>query len=365
MKITDIPVAHFSSYDDHKLVRFFEDPASGLKAIIALHNTHLGPGFGGCRFYPYADMDAAIEDVLRLSRGMTYKSALAGLPLGGGKSVIIGNPKTDKTPAMMRAFGAAIETLNGQYITAEDVGTTDDDMVEISQATNHVSGLPHSPDAKHELAGNPSPITAYGVVCGVRAAIQHVFGHQDVSRLHFAIQGLGAVGYAAAEYLLKDGARLTVADLDAARAQKLSDTYKGQVTIGDTKTILFTQADVLMPCAMGGILNDDTIPSLRTKIIAGAANNQLGSARHDQMLKDHGILYAPDYVINSGGIVAVAYQYFARRQLHTTLDLTHAGIWNQTEKIYATTARVLDVANVHNQPTGFTADNMARSIFEA
>ncbi len=365
MNITDLDVSLSANFDGHERVTFFDDPETGLKAIIALHNTNLGPGFGGCRFYPYTDHQAALEDVLRLSRGMTYKSALVGLPLGGGKSVIIGNPKTDKTPAMMRAFGKAIESLQGRYIVAEDVGTTDDDMVEIASTTIHVSGLPEDKNFPHELRGNPSPITAQGVISGVKSALIHHFGHSNPQGLRFAVQGLGAVGYAAAEILLQEGAQLIVADLDQVRIDKLKSLYPQQVQHVAASDILMVEADVLMPCAMGGILNDTTIPQIKAKIIAGAANNQLALARHDKLLKEAGILYAPDYVINAGGIVAVAYQYFERTHSNPSkFDLTQSGMRSHVEKIKDTTSTILREAAQYDEPTGLTADRLARAIFQ-
>jgi leucine dehydrogenase len=289
------------SFDHHELVSFTEDPISGLKAIIAVHNSNLGPAVGGCRMYPYSSDDDAVEDVLRLSRGMTYKSALAGLPLGGGKAVIIGNHRTDKTPELLRAMGDFIEKLGGKYITAEDSGTTVGDMKVIGERTRFVSGVVDN----HSHGGDPSPYTAYGIYCGIQAAIKHKLGKDSVRGVKLAVQGAGAVGRHLSELLIKDGAKVYIADvnqenLDAAIAMGAESV--------DVDKIIGMDVDVFAPCAMGAILNDESIAQLKASIVAGGANNQLARHHHGETLRQAGILYAPDFVINAGGIIEIHYQ---------------------------------------------------------
>ncbi|MEK7802695.1 MAG: Glu/Leu/Phe/Val dehydrogenase dimerization domain-containing protein, partial [Pseudomonadota bacterium] len=305
---TRLDVSNHPSFDGHENVVRFEDAALGLLAIIAVHNTNLGPSLGGCRIYPYASEADALNDVLRLSKGMTYKSALAELPLGGGKSVIIGDPKTIKSSAFMQRFGEAIQHMNGTYIAAEDVGSTEADMIEISKTTSYVAGLP--PSESVVVAGNPSPITAYGVYCGLKASVDFMNVGRSLQGVRVAIQGLGSVGYALAQYLVKDGAELIVADVNPAAVAKAQAEFGSRVTVGQVSTIHAENVDIFAPCALGAGLNDATIPEIQARIIGGAANNQLAEARHDVLLKERGLLYAPDYAINSGGITSVGYEYF-------------------------------------------------------
>lgn len=276
-----------------------QDPASGLRAIIAIHDTTLGPALGGCRMYAYDDEEQALDDVLRLSRGMTYKSAMAELPFGGGKGVIIGNPREHKSEKLLETFGRFVDSLDGRYITAEDMGTSAADMEIIRTQTRHVAGLP-------ERSGDPSSATAWGVFQGIRAAVRHVFGRESLEGLTVAIQGVGNVGGHLADTLSLAGARLIVTDINEDAAHEVaSRTFARAVAPDD---IFDTDADVFAPCAMGAVLNDETIPRLNVRIVAGSANNQLAEDRHADSLIDRDILYTPDYVINAGGIINIHYE---------------------------------------------------------
>jgi leucine dehydrogenase len=289
-------------FDAHEQVVFAHDHRTGLKAIIAVHDITQGPGAGGVRMRPYVTIDEAITDVLRLSRGMSYKNALAGLKLGGGKSVLIGDPSTDKSPALMRSLGRAIEGLGGRYLAAEDVGMTLADMEEIAQETPHVFGR----DPKAGFGGEPAPMTALGVLLSIKVTARRALGRDDLAGVVIAIQGAGAVGADLAARLGKEGARVVIADVNEARAQSAADACGGQVV--PTDAILSADADILAPCALGAILNDTNIPAIRAKVVCGAANNQLALPRHGLALAERGILYAPDYVVNAGGIINVAYE---------------------------------------------------------
>ncbi|WP_343347724.1 Glu/Leu/Phe/Val dehydrogenase dimerization domain-containing protein [Sphingomicrobium sp. XHP0239] len=293
------------NFDDHEVVHFVTDRASGLRAIIALHSTALGPAAGGTRFWPYPDDMAGVSDVLRLSRGMSYKNAMAGLPLGGGKAVILADAQRTKTPAMLAAFGRAIDGLAGNYVTAEDVGITVDDMIAVSGETDYVAGLPV--EAGEEVGGDPGPHTARGCYLGIRAAVARKLGRETLSGVHVAIQGAGSVASHLARHLVNDGATLSIADVDALRAEALA--RETGATVVDPADILALDADVLSPCALGAILDADTIPAIKAAIVAGAANNQLGTPEDGQRLAARDILYAPDYVINAGGIINVSTEY--------------------------------------------------------
>ena len=277
----------------------YVDTACGLHAIIAIHDTTLGPALGGCRMFPYANEEQALEDVLRLSRGMTYKSAMAELPFGGGKSVIIGDTREHKSKDLLRAFGSFVDSLNGQYITAEDVGTSATDMEMIRTQTQHVAGPP-------DQGGDPSPATAWGVFHGIRAAVRHAFSQDSLEDLTVAIQGVGNVGGHLADTLSLAGARLIVTDIDDSVAHEVAARTFARVVSPDE--IYDVEADVFSPCAMGAVLNDDTIPRLTTGIVAGSANNQLKEDRHAELLIKRGILYAPDYILNAGGIINIYYE---------------------------------------------------------
>ena len=295
-------------FDEHERVALVHDRASGLTAIIALHSTHLGPGAGGTRFWHYPDPAMAMRDALRLSRGMSYKNAMAGLPMGGGKAVILAGPHGVKTPRMLAAFGDAIEALGGRYVTAEDVGMSEADMVAIAARTPHVTGLPSRDPAA--AGGDPGPFTARGIYYGIRAAAAHKLGCEGVAGLHVALQGTGSVGGGVARLLAADGARLTLADIDAGRAEALAAEL-GAATVA-AEAVMDVECDVFSPNALGAVLDDAGIARLRAPIVAGGANNQLARPEHGPMLAARGILYAPDYVINAGGIIAVTLEYLAR-----------------------------------------------------
>lgn len=290
------------SFRNHEQVFFHQDPASGLAAIIAIHDTTLGPALGGCRYWTYDDEAAALDDVLRLSRGMTFKAALAGLAFGGGKAVILAPKDAEKTPALFAAFGRFVNSLAGRYITAEDVGTCPADMEIVHGVTPYVAGVADGGAGD----GDPSPATAWGVLHGLRAAVEAQLGRGDLHGVHVTIQGLGNVGGHLAQYLADAGARLTVADLDGSR-RAWARNHLGAEVVG-VNEIYDVDADVFAPCAMGAVLNDQTIPRLRVRAVAGSANNQLAEDRHGAALMDRDILYAPDYVINAGGIINISHE---------------------------------------------------------
>ncbi len=327
-----------ADFDDHEGVHFVHDRHSGLTAIIALHSTHLGPGAGGTRFWHYAEPAAALRDALRLSRGMSYKNAMAGLPMGGGKAVVLAGPDRRKSPELLAAFGDAIDSLGGRYITAEDVGMGEADMVAIARRTPYVTGLPTQDSAA--AGGDPGPFTAKGVFLGIKAAVAHKLGRDDLEGVHIAVQGTGSVGGGAARLLAADGARLTLADVDTARASALAQELGGQAV--PAEAIMDVECDVFSPNALGAILNDTGIARLRAPIVAGGANNQLARPEHGAMLAERGILYTPDYVINGGGIIAVTMEYLARRdghacdiaQVHTAVEAIPGRlqtIWTEAE----------------------------------
>lgn len=298
-----------ADFDDHELVEVVRDRNSGLTAIVAIHSTHLGPGAGGTRFWHYPDPKDGLRDALRLSRGMSYKNAMAGLPLGGGKAVILANEARTKTPEMLAAFGDAVEALGGRYVTAEDVGISEADMVAVSQRTAHVSGLPVS--GENAAGGDPGPFTAMGIYLGIKAAVQHKLGKDSMKGVHVAVQGIGSVGGGVARLLAKDGAVLTLADINEKAAAALASEL-GAKTVG-ADAIMGVPCEVFSPNALGAILDDDGIARLDTAIVAGGANNQLARSEHGQAVFERDILYAPDYVINAGGIISVAMEYLARR----------------------------------------------------
>jgi leucine dehydrogenase len=339
-----------SAFDNHEQVVFASDPETGLKAIIAIHNTNLGPSLGGCRMWPYASEQDAIHDVLRLSRGMTYKSALVNLPLGGGKSVIIGDPRREKTPALFHAVGRAINRLKGRYIVAEDVGTSPADMREIARKTRHVGGINDGKDA--ERTGDPSPFTAYGVFIGLKETVKFKHNSDDLTGLRVAVQGLGNVGFHLCAMLHNAGAELIVADINPAAVERAT-TELGATAVSIDE-ILSVNADILAPCALGGIINDTAIANLKAGIIAGAANNQLEADRHGEMLREMGVLYAPDYVINAGGVVEVYYCREGRPVADTKRHI---------ESIGDTVREIFERAARDNKSTGFIADQLAKERF--
>lgn len=356
-----------TSFDSHETVRRFllgED--SDTLAITAVHNTNLGPSLGGCRMYKYVSEEAALTDVLRLSRGMTYKNAMAGLPLGGGKAVIVGDFRKDKTEALMEEMGEAVESFDGKYITAEDSGTSEEDMVAMSKKTEHVTGLPPEYFRGRdfgELGGNPSPLTALGVYRGIRSAVHHRYGGDALMGLKVAIQGIGAVGLELAKLLKQDGVEIFMTDTDEQRLKDAQDTLGGAHIVG-LDEIYEVEAEVFAPCAMGGILNDDTIPKLKAHIVAGAANNQLLKAHHDIQLLDKRILYVPDYVINAGGVICVGYEYFRKSGYNPLdFDISRESMVSHVERIGDTVTEILEYAKREAIGTGEAADKLAEERF--
>ena len=293
-------------FDQHEQVVFCHDPASSLKAIIAIHNRNRGPALGGCRMFPYADEQAALTDVLRLSKGMSYKSALAGLKLGGGKSVIIGHPQHSKTPELLRSMGGFIDSLGGRYIGAEDSGTSVSDIKLMGEKTDYVAGLDRAGPHGQVRNGDPSPMTAFGVFRGIQASVKQQLGRSDLEGLRVAIQGVGNVGYHLAKLLHQAGAKLWVCDV-LPQAVERAQTEFAAIAVAPA-AILQQAVDVFAPCALGAVINDVSIAQLQSSIIAGAANNQLSEPRHGKLLRQRGILYAPDYVINAGGVIDIAHE---------------------------------------------------------
>jgi len=339
-------------FDGHEQVLFGYDESTGLRGIIAIHSTRLGPSLGGCRMYPYASEDQALTDVLRLSRGMSYKAALAGLHQGGGKSVIIGDPRADKTPSLMQAMGAQVDRLGGAYIVAEDSGIAVADVAAMASRTAHVCGVA-APGASHD--GNPSPATALGTFLAIRACVRRVLGRDDLRGVGVAIQGVGSVGARLAGHLAKAGARLWVSDTHQASAEACAAATGATPVAPDA--IFDTPAEVFSPCALGAVLDAATIPRLRARIVAGAANNQLATAADDARLRDAGILYAPDYVINAGGIIDIHY-HRPSQGLHYD-----AGAARQHLETIATRLdAIFDIAAREGRPTAAVADTMARDI---
>jgi len=331
----------------HERILLCSNPEVGLRAIIAVHSTVLGPGLGGLRMWPYEDFEEALTDVLRLSRGMTYKAAAAGLNLGGGKAVILGDPKTDKSEALFRSFGRYVESLHGLYITAEDVGTDMEDMETILTETRWVTGV--SP--AHGGSGDPSPVTAYGVLQGMKAATNLVFDQHDLKGRSVAIQGLGSVGYYLAKYVKREGAsKIFGADIDSERCQAVADEFGVEVV--STDDIHKAECDFLAPCALGATLNDTTIPELRCRIVAGAANNQLADEEADGMaLHEREILYAPDFVINAGGLINVYNEL--------TGDYNQDRALRMTRGIYLNLMQVFKISKSEMLPTYVAADRIA------
>lgn len=308
---------------EHEQIVFCNDPSTGLKAIIAIHNTTLGPALGGCRMRPYRTMDEALEDVLRLSRGMTYKCAAADVDFGGGKAVIIADPVTDKTPALFRAFGQFVDSLNGRFYTGTDMGTSVDDFIHASKETNCIVGIPEA----YGGGGDSSVPTALGVIYGLKATNKVVFGTEDLSGKTYIIQGLGKVGYKVAEQLLEAGADLYISDINeqAVKAIQVRAKQLGSIARLISKDEVYSvEAEVFVPCAFGGIINDETIDQLKVKAVVGSANNQLLLEKHGEVLKQKGILYAPDYIVNAGGLIQVAdelYSYNKERVLTKTRSI--------------------------------------------
>lgn len=343
-------------FDNHQQIAFFNDKKTGLKAIIAVHNTNLGPALGGCRMWPYATDKEALTDVLRLSRGMTYKSALANLKLGGGKAVIIGNPRTEKSDDLLYAMGDFIEGLGGRYITAEDSGTSVPDILKMGQRTSYISGV----DKASNHGGDPSPSTAYGVFVSLREAVTYKLKRANLEGLKVAIQGLGNVGYRLAEYLHKAGAELYVTDIVQANVDRAVNELNAISVAGDQ--IFSLDVDVFAPCALGAAINDQSIEQLKAPIVAGAANNQLATTAHGQILHDRGVLYAPDYVVNAGGIVDVYYQ---RKMLSADYSVENyaTDLASKVEGIGETLKEIFVRSEAENIPTFVVADRVAEERF--
>lgn len=329
-------------FRNHEMVSFACDPVTGLKAIIAVHDTTLGPALGGCRIWPYATSEEALTDALRLSSGMTYKNALANLDLGGGKAVILADARKDKTPEMMRAFGAFVERLSGSYITAEDVGVSPEDMEAVAEKTAHVRGTMATG------LGDPSPYTALGVFSGIKAAARHALGANDLHGLTVSVQGLGHVGYDLCRHLHAAGAKLIVSDIREDAVAKAVQAFDAEGMNPDDAHQ--AKADIFAPCALGGSLNAKTIPEIKGRIVAGAANNQLLSAADGQDLKARGILYAPDYAINAGGVISIA---LSRPGESDEL------VVEKTEEIGNTLQKIFQRAEAENLPPEVIANHLA------
>lgn len=337
-----------SEFDNHEQVVFCSDAETGLKAIIAVHSTALGPAVGGCRLWDYESDEAALNDVLRLSRGMTYKNAMAGLPLGGGKAVILGDAKKIKSEALFRAFGRMVHRLSGTYYSAEDVNITTADIMIVNKETPYVAGL-------EGQSGNPAPFTALGTYRGIKAAAKHQFGSDDLNGKTVAVQGLGSVGFYLCEHLHKEGAKLIVTDINQDAVQRAVTQFGA--TAVDLDAIYAVDADIYAPCALGATLNDDTIPQLKVRVVAGCANNQLKEARHGEVLRQKGILYTPDYVINAGGIINVAFEM--RPEGYSAEESTQ-----KVMAIYDTLLNLFQRADAENKPTSQVADLMAQEIIK-
>ena len=332
-----------ADFDAHEELHFVTDEKCGLKAIIAVHSTHLGPAAGGARFWHYAKDAEGLVDALRLSRGMSYKNAMAGLPLGGGKSVILAPQSREKSPDLLHAFGKAVDGLGGRYVTAEDVGMSVADMIEVSRATNYVAGLPNSGG---DVGGDPGPHTSLGVFLGIKAAVKRALGKDSLDGLHIAMQGAGSVATGVALHACAEGAKLSIADVDQSKAQKLAAASGGKVV--STDEILGLEADVLSPNALGAILNEETIAALRVPVVAGGANNQLATPEDGARLQQRGILYAPDYVINAGGIINVCTEYLGDGDASLVRDRIEGipvrleQVWSESESTGRDPASVAD-----------------------
>jgi leucine dehydrogenase len=334
-------------FDGHELVVFGHDARTGLRAIIAIHSTALGPAAGGCRVWPYATTAEAVADVLRLSRGMSYKNAMAGLPLGGGKAVIIGDSRKIKTAELFEAFGRLVDSLGGRYVTAEDVGTTTADMSNVARATRYVAGLGAAPG---QAGGDPGPKTALGVHLGIKAAVKFRLGRSDLKGVKVAIQGLGGVGQHLCSLLAAEGAELFVADVQPTAVQRAHEQFKAHPV--PVEEVLALDVDVLSPCALGAVLNSKSIPRLRARIVAGAANNQLAQDGDGVALQAGGILYAPDYIINAGGIMSVSREYQG--------GVSEAQVIADIQAIPSRLTEIFERARRENRPTNQVADQMAR-----
>jgi leucine dehydrogenase len=338
-----------SAFDNHERVVFCHDANTGLKAIIAIHSTALGPAAGGTRLWSYANDDEALHDALRLSQGMSYKNAMAGLKFGGGKAVIIKSEGFSGTDALYERYGEFVDQLNGDYVTAEDVGMSVEIMEKVAKTTKYVAGLAQQGG---QAGGDPSPKTSFGIFTGIEAAVRFKLGNESVNGLTVAVQGVGHVGYFLCKYLHEAGAKLIVADIDGERVQRVADEF-GATGVG-LDELLSQDVDVIAPCALGAILNEHSIPELKAAIIAGGANNQLETPEDGQRLHDAGILYAPDYVINGGGIINVASEYYA--------DATDEEVFDRIAAIGPRLTDIFKESAATGQPTNVVADAQARKI---
>ncbi len=336
----------------HESMHKYYDPKTGLKAIVAIHSTALGPSGGGCRMWQYDSEAAATRDALRLSRGMTYKNAMAGLPMGGGKAVIMADPAHPPSDDYFRAFGRFVESLGGRYITAEDVGVTIDNMRLVKQVTDFVAGLP---GAEESAGGDPSPWTADGIFLGIRAAVKHRLGTDSLNHLRVAVQGVGKVGYDLCRQLHEAGASLIISDVNERSLSRAQAEFDAQIVT--TEKILFEDVDVLSPCALGATLDEQSIPKIKASVIAGAANNQLATEEDGQRLFDRNILYAPDYVINGGGIISVSLEYMGGK--------TASEVRAQIALIPERLGNIFAASEQQQKPTNVVADAMAESIVAA
>ncbi|WP_149196508.1 Glu/Leu/Phe/Val dehydrogenase dimerization domain-containing protein [Luteimonas suaedae] len=339
---------HLDKYG-HEQIVFCHNKDAGLKAIIAIHNTVLGPALGGTRMWPYKSEQEALNDVLRLSRGMTYKNAVAGLNIGGGKAVIIGDPASDKSEALFRAFGQFVESLGGRYITAEDVGIDVNDMEFVYRETEYVTGV----HQVHGGSGDPSPFTAYGTLQGLMASLNRKFGDEEVGKYSYAVQGLGHVGIEFVKLLKERGAKIFVTDINKERVDRAVSEY-GAEAVG-LDDIYDVAADVYSPCALGGTVNEDTLPRLKAKVICGAANNQLATNEIGDEVEKRGILYAPDYAVNAGGVMNVSLEidgYNRERAMR------------MMRTIYHNLARIYEISERDRIPTYKAADRLAEERIE-
>lgn len=345
----------FEKIKEHEQVVFCNDEATGLKAIIAIHSTRLGPALGGCRMYPYQTVDDALEDVLRLSKGMTYKCAAADVDFGGGKAVIIGDPSSDKSPELFRAFGQFVESIQGRFYTGTDMGTDPEDFVHALKETNCIVGV----DEVYGGSGDSSVPTAHGVIFGLQATCNALFGSDDLAGKSYAIQGLGKVGFKVAEHLLENGAELFVTDISQQAIDQLMQraaALGGTVKVVASDEIYSQAADIFIPCAMGGILNDHSIPHLKVKAIVGSANNQLKEYSHGQVLQERGILYAPDYIVNAGGLIQVADELYSPNKER---------VLRKTKAIYTSLLNIYSQAEREGIPTVEAANRFCENRIEA
>ncbi|WP_275695712.1 Leu/Phe/Val dehydrogenase [Ferdinandcohnia quinoae] len=340
----------FDKIREHEQVVFCNDDATGLKAIIAIHSTKLGPALGGCRMFPYDSVDDALDDVLRLSKGMTYKCAAVDVDFGGGKAVIIGDPNKDKTPELFRAFGQYVDSLNGRFYTGTDMGTTTDDFIHALKETNCIVGV----EEEYGGSGDSSVPTAHGVIYSLQATNKTIWGTDHLAGKSYAIQGLGKVGFKVAEHLLQEGADLYVTDINQLAIERLLEKARevgAGIKVVESNEIYQTNADVFIPCAFGGIINDQTIQQLSVKAVVGSANNQLLNLHHGKMLQDKGILYAPDYIVNSGGLIQVADELYSPNKDR---------VLKKTKAIYDSLLYVYD----HSQAHGITTVEAANIFCE-